>query len=238
MHKIKPFTLVKVALALFLIPVGTASFGQQAAAPVHSQPKAVVLDFTVGPRIAERRDPVTRELIQTAKEVKTERDSRGWWFGRQDIYVNENIGRIASDLISEQIKNDQTFPVLSRHDLKYYYADKKDIIRKRLELSGDELKKSILVLDPVKVGQELGVQKVIVGHICLSELSKSRRVGNFTSSAILDVVMYDVATGRVEFHQRYDSDRKHSTQYFHYEKIAEQVSNDLLQVQGRPIIRR
>lgn len=234
----KTFTLLRFVLAVVPLSFISVSYGQQIQPTAGVLPKAVVLDFTVGPRIAERRDPQTRELIRTEKEVKTEKDSRGWWFGRQDIYVNENVGRIASDLISEQIKTDQTYSILSRYDLKYYYADKKDLISKKLSLTGDDLKKSILVLDPVKVGQELGVQKVIVGHICLSELTKSRKIGNFTSEAILDVVMYDVATGRVEFHQRYDSRRKHSTQYFHYEKIAENVSNDLLQVQGRGMIRR
>src|SRR5690606_29814321 len=135
-------------------------------APAGPAPTAVVLDFSVAPRVSEQRDCCTRNINYREKDVETEKDSRGWWLGRQDIYVNGNVGRMAADLMAERLQEDCTYKVVSRGDLKYYYADKRDLIAKKFpQMSSDEVKKSILVLDPVSIGKELGVQKVMVGHI-------------------------------------------------------------------------
>lgn len=191
-------------------------------------PTAVVLDFSVAPRVSEYRDCCTRLVSYTEKEVVTEKDSRGWWLGRQDIYVNANVGRIASDLLTDALRTDCVYQVRSRSDLKYYYADKKDLIRKKFSnMSEDELKKAILLLDPVAIGREMGVQKVVVGHICDSELRKAVAPGSFASVASLTVAVFDVASGRIEFEKCYRKIRNHSTQYFHFEKIAEEVSRDI-----------
>jgi hypothetical protein len=188
----------------------------------------VVLDFSVAPRVHEERDCCTRRLGFTEKEVVTEKDSRGWWLGRQDIYVNANIGRIAADLLTERLRNDCIYQVRSRSDLKYYYADKKDLLHDKFKnLSSDELKKAILLLDPVSIGRELGVQKVVVGHICDSELRKAVAPGSFASVASLTVAVFDVASGRIEFEKCYRKISNHQTQYFHFEKIAEEVARDI-----------
>ncbi len=190
-------------------------------------PSAVVLDFSVAPRVVESRDCCTRRIGYTEKEVVTEKDSRGWWLGRTDIYVNSNVGLMAADLITDQILKDCLYQLRSRGDLKYYYADKKDLINKKFKLSGDDLKKAILLLDPVKIGKEMGVDKVIVGHICDSELGKGTFPGSFGSGSSFTVAVFDVATGRIEFEKCYSKFSNHSTQYFHWEKIAEDVSRDL-----------
>jgi hypothetical protein len=213
------------------------------AMPVHAQliprlkpkplagpaPSAVVLDFSVSPRVSEARECCTRRITYEEKDVKTEKDSRGWWLGRQDIWVNSNVGRMAADLMSDQLQADCVYKLRSRGDLKYYYADKKDLIKKKFpNMSSDEVKKSILLLDPVSIGREMGVQKVIVGHICDSELRKAVAPGSFASVASFSVAVFDVASGQIEFQQCYSKIRNHSTQYFHYEKIAEEVSHDIM----------
>jgi len=198
-------------------------------APTGPAPSAVVVDFSVAPRVSESRDCCTREIGYTSKDVETEKDSRGWWLGRQDIYVNANVGRIAADLLSDQLHRDCVYSVQSRGNLKYYYADKKDLIKKKFpKMSNDDLKKAILLLDPVSIGREMGVEKVIVGHICDSELRKAVAPGSFASVASFSVAVFDVASGQIEFQQCYSKIRNHSTQYFHYEKIAEEVSHDIM----------
>lgn len=192
-------------------------------------PTAVVLDFTVAPRVSESRDCCTRRVSYKDREVQTESDSRGWWFGRQDIYVNANVGRMAADLLTDELRNQGTYNVRSRADLRYYYADKRDLIRRKFsQMSNEELQKAILVLDPVSIGRELGVQKVIVGHICDAEVRKAVMPGSFASAASLTVAVFDVASGRMEFEKCYAKIRYHSTQYFHMEKIAEEVTRDLI----------
>lgn len=192
-------------------------------------PTAVVLDFSVAPRVSEQRDCCTRRINYREKDVQTEKDSRGWWLGRQQIWVNANIGRMAADLLTDQLIEDCVYKVRSRGDLKYYYADKRDLIAKKFpNMSTDEVKKAILLLDPVSIGREMGVQKVIVGHICDAELRKAVAPGSFASVASLSVAVFDVASGQIEFQQCYTKIRNHSTQYFHMEKIAEEVSHDIM----------
>lgn len=192
-------------------------------------PTAVVLDFTVAPRVSESRDCCTRQVNYREREVRAESDSRGWWFGRQDIYVNSNVGRMAADLLTDELRNQGTYNVRSRSDLRYYYADKRDLIRGKFgQMSNDELQKAILVLDPVSIGRELGVQKVIVGHVCDAEVRKAVMPGSFASAASLTVAVFDVASGRMEFEKCYAKIRYHSTQYFHMEKIAQEVTRDLI----------
>lgn len=222
--------LVLSLLGLFVHSAGAQLIPRlKQKAPAGPAPTAVVLDFSVAPRVSEQRDCCTRRINYREIDVETEKDSRGWWLGRQDIYVNANIGRTAADLMAERLHEDCVYKVTSRGDLKYYYADKRDLIAKKFpKMTSDEVKKSILLLDPVSIGREMGVQKVVVGHICDSELRKAVAPGSFASVASLSVAVFDVASGRIEFQQCYTKFRNHSTQYFHYEKIAEEVAYDIL----------
>lgn len=218
------------ALVIGMVSVAQAQFArfQPAVRPPRPAPTAVVLDFSVSPRVSESRDCCTRRISYTEKEVVTEKDSRGWWFGRQDIYVNANIGRMASDLLTDELRETGIYNVRSRHDLKYYYADKKDLIKNKFgSMTSDDLKKAILLLDPVSIGRELGVQKVVVGHICDSELRKAVAPGSFASVASLTVAVFDVASGRMEFEKCYRKIAYHSTQYFQMERIAREVTKDI-----------
>jgi len=230
----KAAPMLRNILVLLTVMLGIAPASAQfamwhkAPRPTAPAPTAVVLDFSVAPRVSESRDCCTRRIGYTEKEVKTEKDSRGWWLGRQDIYVNSNIGRMAADLLSDQLQQECIYQVRSRADLRYYYADKKDLIRKKYSgMTDDDLKKAILLLDPVSIGREMGVQKVVVGHICDSELRKAVAPGSFASVASFSVAVFDVASGRIEFEKCYRKIRNHSTQYFHFEKLAEEVTKDI-----------
>lgn len=198
----------------------------QAAGPC---PTAVVLDFSVAPRVVESRDCCTRRINYREREVVTEKDSRGWWLGRQDIYVNANIGRIAADLMAEKLREEGVYQVRSRGDLKIYYADKKDLLNKKFSMTRDEINKAILLFDPVSIGREMGVQKVVVGHICDSELRKPLAPASFATVASFQVAVFDVASGMIEFQQCYSKFENHRTQYFAWENMALEVSHDILQ---------
>lgn len=221
-----------LATAIVLLFTGSAiaqfAKSQPPVQPPGPAPTAVVLDFSVAPRVSESREYGTRRLTYKEKEVVTEKDSRGWWLGRQDIYVNANIGRIAADLLTDKLRETGLYKVRSRHDLKYYYADKKDLIKKKYgKMSDDDLKKAILLLDPVSIGREMGVDKVIVGQICDSELRKAVAPGSFASVASFNVAVFDVASGRMEFEKCYRKIAYHSTQYFQFERVALAVTRDL-----------
>jgi len=231
-------TSIALLLALFLLPQPAFArlFGHHHSNPEGVAPCAVVLDFSVSTRAAEVRDCCTKDLGYLEKEVVTEKDRRGWWLGRQDLYFNSNVGRMAADIFAEKIHDSGIYQVISRENLKYYYADKKDLIRGKLGLTGDALNKAILQLDPVQIGREMGVHKVIVAHICDSELRKAVLPGSFASVVSMQIAIFDVATGRIEFETCLKKIRNHSTQYFHYEEIAEDFLEDLRHHRGGTMV--
>jgi hypothetical protein len=225
------------ALLLFAPAAAMAGlFGYHRSNPTGACPTAVVLDFSVAPRVVERRDCCTRRLGYTEKELVTEKDYRGWWLSHQDIYVNSNVGRMAADIFSEYLRDNCLYTITSREDVKYYYADKRDLISKKLKLTGDALEKALQQLDPVMIGREMGVDKVIVGHICDSELRKAVALGSFASVVSMNVAIFDVATGTLDFDKCYRRIRNHSTQYFHYEQLAEEFGEDVRALRGGTLV--
>jgi hypothetical protein len=198
----------------------------QAAAACPDQ-SLVVLDFPMAPRLVEERDPCTRELLQCTKPVETEQDIRGWWFGSQDVYFNENMGRIAADIFADAIRSCNVFGVYARSDLRRYYADKAEVLNRELRLSRDQQQAALLQLDPISVGRELGVHKVLTGQVCDSEMRHSRAFGPFASAVSFRVALYDVASGQVEYSREYRVTRPFSSQYSLFEDFAGQFVADL-----------
>lgn len=192
--------------------------------------RLAVIDFSMAPRVVEKRDECTRKLHYAEKDVKTEKDVRGWWFGAQDVYYNENMGRIAADLFEEAIGETYCYELYRRSNLKYYYADKKDILRDKLKLSGKELNKAVLALNPVAIGREIGVDKVVVGHITDSEMRHNRTFGPYSSAASFEVSVYDCKTGKQEYTRQFYNVKGFRSQYSLFEQAAGKFAKDLQQV--------
>lgn len=227
-------------LAVLLLGVCAAAAGAEARrspraqAPVSgSNITAVVLDFCVVPRVVERRDPCTRKLEWNEKPVQAEKDVRGWWFGSQDIYYNPNIGRVAADIVSSALMESGALNMHSREDLKYYYADKRDALRAKLKLSSKQLDRALLMLDPVKIGRELGLDKVIAGKICDSETRHSRAFGYFASAVSFNVTVYDVASGKAEYARDFRGIMGLGSQSLTIEENAKELAAELKQRYGR-----
>src|SRR5690606_8944658 len=130
--RFRMFKISHFFAALLLVIIGVSGTAQaqlvprlKPQPPAGPVPTAVVLDFSVSPRVKEWRDCCTREINYKARDVVTEKDSRGWWLGRQDIYVNANVGRMAADILTDELREQCVYQVRSRGDLKIYYADKR-----------------------------------------------------------------------------------------------------------------
>lgn len=210
------FTLLAVLLA-----VAPAARADKACA------KAVVLDFPMRERLVEWRDEC-RNPQEASKPVETEKAIRGWWFGSNDIYYNANVGRLAADVISDQLRESGTYQVYSRENLKYYYADKKDILREKFpDMSDKDVNAAMLKLDPIEIGKELGVDKVVVGMIGDSEMRHSRAWGYFNSTMTFRVAVLDVKTKTFEFDQPYGGSKGRHSQYTALEEFAVLVVKDI-----------
>lgn len=223
---------------LMLLPTlsGCASFGwRQLPPPGGTCVSAVVLDFSQAPRDVERRD-TCRNLVYGEKDVETEKDRRGWWGGAQDVWYNENWGYILADLVSDQLRDGGVFNIRSRDDLKYYYADKKEILGTKLNLSGKELDRAVLALNPVNIGREMGVDKVVVGHLVDAELRQNRLAGFYASVARVNISIYDTKTGNLEFSEEFCNIRRASTTYGNLNDIAEQFAMMLKANKGSRVV--
>lgn len=190
-----------------------------------SQIKIAVLDFSVAPRVVERRDE-RRRLVRTEKSVTTEKDVRGWWFGSNDVYYNENVGRIAADIFDEELRKSPMFDVYSRQDLRRFYAEKAARIAKKLNMDDKQARASLEKLDPLAIGRELGVDKVVVGRICDAEFRKNRTFGPFASVTSFNVSVYDVKTGHVDFSKTYGGHDMFTSVYGNFESRAKKFAKE------------
>jgi hypothetical protein len=225
------YTMLPLLLAGFVmsLTVNADAFLFKKKAPVPCPTMSVVvLDFSMAPRVREDRSCETGEFYYDTKKVETEKDIRGYWFGSQDVYYNENMGRIAADLFTEALCAHQVFQIYRRADLKLYYADKKDVLKSKFKMSSGKLNEAILTLNPVAIGQEIGVEKVIVGHICDAEMRKNRTFGPWSSAASFTISIYDVKTGQLDFSSEYADVDSLSSQYSLFEKHAEDFVDDVV----------
>jgi hypothetical protein len=185
-----------------------------------------VLDFSRSERVVEYRDDC-RNPQERLKKVETEKDRRGWWFSSNDIYTNANQGRIAADIFTDIIRSEQIMKPVSRPDLRVFYADKKDLIKAKFpKMTDEELSDAMVKLSPVDVGRELGVDKVVVGNICDSEMRHNRAWGYFASAVTFNVAVYDVKSGRVDFQASYGQVAGRTSQYGVFENEAARFTRD------------
>lgn len=220
--------VARLALAAVLVVVAVcapaASKGSRRGQS--ARPKIVVLDFSLAPMTIETRDE-NRQLVKTDKPVETSKQLRGWWLGGQNVYYNANIGRIAADLFSDAIREGCAYDVISRENLKYYYADKRDVLRDRLKLDEKQLDAAIIQLDPLKVGREVGADKVVVGAICDSERRHSRSTGYFATVSNYRVRVLDVRSGAEEYSKQIVAYSGHRNPYDAFEADALQFASEI-----------
>lgn len=162
-----------------------------------TQPTVVVLDFEVLPRLKETRDE-NRERILTPTAVETTRDRRGWWLTSQNVYTNANAGRLLADELSRELARNGPLTPLSREDLKIYMADKAEVLRDTLKLEDKDARRATGALDPIRVGREMGADRVIRGQVVDMEMRHSRVFGVFGAGGSARIAVINTRTGQAE----------------------------------------
>lgn len=205
--------------------------------PLPSLPsfRLAVLDFRVPDswRDPEAPDRVDREL-------------KGWWFSSRDIWHNPGIGRVAGDIFHHKINLLSFVNTVSRVDIKYYMADKRELIRQALDKKRAELEaggtppelaeaqrirdmseadydRLLERLPPREIGLELKCDRVLVGRIHEGYLAHHRAFDIHWSYVDLEVSLIDVDTGRVVWHKRGQYKKNFASTSFLLEAVAEQM---------------
>ena len=214
-------------VALCAAPSFAAKTTKNKTAPAAPRcPRAVVLDLPTGCREVYKRDEC-RCLLDIQKPLETESDIRGWWLMSQDLYFNGNVGSMAADIISDTLKRECLFEMFPREDLRRILADKRDILKEKLNVSGDKLDAAVAKIDPVKLGRELGVDFVVLGHICSAETRHSRSAGYFNTTLAFSVVIVNVHTCRPVFQFSYGGQKGRYLQYGAFEYYAGILAGDI-----------
>lgn len=138
------------------------------------------------------------KLIQP---LTTPREIKGWWFGSRDLYYNPNVGEKLGDALADELKRRCPFlDVYSRLDLKYYLLGKKEILRRTFpNLTDKEREQIIENLDPLDIGRDLGVDKLLIGEITSCYTSHNRTFHWWSSVMKVNAKLIDIDSGRVEW---------------------------------------
>ena len=197
--------------------------------------RLAVLDFRVPD---EWRNPEMPDRID--KELK------GWWLSSRDIWHNPEVGRLAGDIFHHKISRLPFVNAVSRIDIKYYMANKRDLIRQALDRKRDQLEatreprdraeadrlralseadydRMLERLPPREIGLELKADRVLVGRIHEGYLAHHRTFDLYWSYLDLEVNLVDVDTGRVVWHRRAQYKKNFASAAFVLELAADQM---------------
>jgi hypothetical protein len=208
------FVAAGCAFALAAMLSGCAGLPVEQLPPSPPSFRMAALDFAIPP---EWRNPQMPDKMN--KEMK------GWWFGARDVWHNPGMGRLAADLFAHEINSLPFIHLVSREDIRYYMADKRTLIRSKLDEKRRALEQSpnpddraqalriqnmteadydrdLELLPPREVGRELKADRVLVGRIYNIYLAHNRTIHWYWSSVDLEVGLVDVETGKVVWFRR------------------------------------
>lgn len=214
--------------------------GCRSAEPIDIRPlppsiRLAVLDFSV-----------PRSWHETENPGELKKEMRGWWFGSRDIWHNPGLGRMAADVYSHELNKEPFINVVSRVDIKYYMARKREQLRRLreqqsrdLEATGnpEDLKAAARIrqmtdaeytmelqnLPPREIGRELKADRVLVGRIRDSYLAHNRTINWYWTYVDLELDLYDVDSGNVVWHKRWQTKKSFASALYVLEDSAAQV---------------
>lgn len=128
------------------------------------------------------------------------KEIQGWWFSARDVYRNQNLGELYADAVAEELKQSPYFDVYPRTDLKYYFAKKKERLKKEYpDLTIEEVDKILSEISMTDVAKEIGVDKLITGEITTAYMSHQRTIHWWKSVVAAKMRVVDGKTGAVEW---------------------------------------
>jgi hypothetical protein len=153
------------------------------------------------------------------------KDFGGWWFSSRGLFHNPGLGRVGADAFSRQLSRLSFIHNVSRVDIKYYMADKRERIKTVLQERQSQLEKSanpreqkeaqriqtmseadydrmVERLPAREVGKELKADRVLVGRIHDAYLAHNRTIHWYWSFVDLEINLVDVDTGNIVWHKR------------------------------------
>ena len=209
-----------IALAAMLLPAtGCASRFPSERIP---QMKVLLLPFSQPPSMAT--DP---RVIQ------------GWWLGSSTIRQNPRAGIAIIDTFDRAMAALDYLHLYSPIEIKYYFADKTQMLKKAYPYLEDKEIKDLLAQVPQQdYARELGADKVLTGRIIRDYMGENRTFGWWWASLEAEVYIMDVGTGKKEWSQTYKIRRQFGSDARLAEELAQRVIKDTQEDYFLPMARK
>ncbi len=185
------------------------------------------------PRVEPPRIRVAVLNFDLAFEIDDTREIKGWWFGARDIYYNPNVGEGVADAVADEIEKRCPFiEVYSRMDYKYYLASKREVLKREYpDLSNEQRADIMKQVDPMDIGRDLSVDKVVTGVVYDCHTSHHRTFHWWSSVVDVEIKLVDVQSGEVEFQKRVE-DRD---MFLSWLGTAEDVAEDYVKAMNKHV---
>lgn len=199
--------------------------------PAHMALLLMVLVAASGCRgaLPVERMPRMRWLVTSiVSETTPTRDIHGWWFGARTIRMNPRAGASLSETISQALASHTFINQYSPIDLRYYFADKREMLGKAYPQLGDaEIDDLLSKVPPVRFARELGADKLVTGRIERNHLGENRTIHWWWSVLDAEIQVVDVRTGTVEWTRRYHYWKNFASPEDLQQRMAQRFVKDL-----------
>jgi hypothetical protein len=186
------------------------------------------------------RMPRMRWLVMPPQQIDAAstntREIRGWWFSARTIRRNPRGGQLLADAISQNLANYSFINQFSPIDLRYYFADKRQMLVKAYpNLKDPELDDLLGKVPPLDYARELGADKLVAGTIDRLYVGENRTIHWWWALLSVELKVVDVRTGNVEFSKDYRVWQNFSSTEDAEQTIADRFVKDLERKYFRPM---
>lgn len=194
-------------------------------------------------RFPAERIPKMKWLImpfeQPTAMSTTPRAIRGWWFGATTIRQNERAGMSMFDTLQRRLTGLDYMYLYSPIELKYYFADKRDLLNKTYPyLSQPEANELLAQVPHIDYARELGADKIIGGRIIRQYMGENRSIHWWWSRLDVEAWVMDVASGQIEWQKKYELRDQFASMNGMQEEAADKIIRDIKRDYLRPLARK
>ena len=161
---------------------------------------------------------------------------RGWWFGARTIRQNPRAGEMLAEDLNRDLARLEFVNLYSQIDMRYYFAEKRRLLKKSYnELSNEEIEQLLGQVPVTEYARELGADKILTGRIIRNYMAENRTIHWWWSLAEVECNVIDVASGKTEWTRHYVLSEQLASQSSVLEDLSRRVVADLKKQYFRPL---
>jgi hypothetical protein len=214
---LRPWILVALTLAVALAGCQTRFPGEQV-----PKMKWLIVPFSQPPVMGDTPPPV-----------------QGWWFGARTLRENPRAGIMLSETFNRRMAALKFLNLYTAIDLKYYFADKRKLLKEAYpQMTDVAVETALRNVPPIEFGKELSADKVLSGRILSQYMAENRFFHWWWGVLVAELQVTDVATGKVEWTRLYSLSKQFASQSDMQEMLADRLIEDLERTYFKPMVKK